>query len=245
MATVREVKYPTSDGRPMAETDTHRDDMLDLIETLKERFAAEPGVYVSGNLLLYYVPGDQRKHVSPDVFVVRGVGMRQREYYLLWEEGKGPDVVIELTSSSTRVEDTKRKFALYQDVLKVPEYFLFDPRVDYLEPPLVGYRLQRGKYVPISRVKDRLPSKVLGLHLERSGRELRLYDPEAGRWLGTPRERTTGAELRAAQAELRTAQAEARAALAEARAAQAEALLARQQAEIELERLRKQTPPYS
>ena len=64
--------YPTSDGRPMAETDLHRDVMFDLIETLKERFAADPLTYVSGNILLFYEPGNKRRHVSPDVLVVLG-----------------------------------------------------------------------------------------------------------------------------------------------------------------------------
>src|SRR3954452_23150266 len=69
----REVEYPTSDGRPMAETDTHRQDMVDLIAALQDRFAADPDAYVSGNLLLFYEQGSPRKHVSPDVFVVLGV----------------------------------------------------------------------------------------------------------------------------------------------------------------------------
>ena len=59
-------------------------------------------VYVSGNLLVYYVPGDRLRHLSPDVFVAKGVPKRERLNYLMWEEGKGPDVVIELTSSSMR-----------------------------------------------------------------------------------------------------------------------------------------------
>jgi hypothetical protein len=88
--------YPTSDGKPMAETDDHRDLMNALIETLKAYFAGEPMVYVSGNLLLFYVPGNKRRHLSPDVFVVRGVPNHNRPNYLLWEEGRGPQFVIEL-----------------------------------------------------------------------------------------------------------------------------------------------------
>jgi hypothetical protein len=38
--------------------------------------------------------------------------------YLTWEEGKTPDLAVELTSSSTRHKDTTRKFQLYQDVLR-------------------------------------------------------------------------------------------------------------------------------
>ena len=73
MATAREVEYPTSDGRPMAETPLHMQEMIDLIETLQDHFAEDPNVYVWGNMMLYYVEGDRRKHISPDVFVVRGV----------------------------------------------------------------------------------------------------------------------------------------------------------------------------
>src|SRR5262245_17691159 len=157
--------YPTSDGKPMAETDIHRDLMQELIQTLKAYYAEQDRVYVSGNLLLFYEKGNKRKHVSPDVFVVKGVEKGDRENYLLWEEGHPPQVVIELTSSSTRSEDTKKKYALYQHTLKVREYFLFDPRGDYLKPSLQGHRLRKGEYHPIHTVADRLPSQVLGLHL--------------------------------------------------------------------------------
>jgi Uma2 family endonuclease len=179
------ISYPTSDGKPMAETDWHRILMIDLIQTLDGWFAHDPNVYVSGNLLMFYVEGDRRRHLSPDVFVVKGVPKHKRLYYLLWEEKKGPDVVIELTSKSTRNEDLKKKFQLYQDVLKVSEYFLFDPLGDYLKPPMQGFRLQGGKYEPIAPVKNRLPSPTLRLHLERDGENLRLYDPKSGQWLPT------------------------------------------------------------
>jgi Uma2 family endonuclease len=57
-------------------------------------------------MFVYYVPGDRLKHVSPDLFVVRGVPKdKPRKKYLCWEEGKGPDLVVELTSGSTRDED--------------------------------------------------------------------------------------------------------------------------------------------
>ena len=49
------VDYPTSDGRPMAETELHRDLILELIETLKAKYVDDPNMYVSGNLLVYYV----------------------------------------------------------------------------------------------------------------------------------------------------------------------------------------------
>ncbi|HMF11185.1 MAG TPA: Uma2 family endonuclease [Gemmataceae bacterium] len=186
--------YPTSDGRPMAETDHHRILMNDLIQTLEAYYAGDSMVYVSGNLLLFYEPGNRRRHISPDVLVVKGVPKHKRLNYLVWEEGKGPDVTIELTSSSTRHEDQETKFRRYRDVLRVKEYFLFDPFGDYLKPPLQGYRLRAGAYQPVRPLQGRLPSKILGLHLERNGSDLRLYDPEAKQWLPTPQERIAQGE---------------------------------------------------
>jgi len=182
------LDYPTRDGKPMAETDLHRILMLALIERLRAYFANEPLVYVSGNLLVFYQRGNRRKHVAPDVFVVRGVPKHLRDNYLIWQEGKAPEFVIELTSKTTRKEDTEKKSALYRDVLKVKEYFLFDPRAEYLDPPLQGYRLRAGKYLPIKAVDGRLPSRVVGLHLDRDGSDVRLWNPQTGQWLPTPDE---------------------------------------------------------
>jgi Uma2 family endonuclease len=233
---VRQNDYPTRDGRPMGETDWHCKLLMSLRQTLAAYYAADPRVYASGNLLVFYVPGDKRRHLSPDVFVVKGVPKRDRPNYLIWEEGKGPDVVIELTSASTRHEDVEEKYQLYQDRLRVPEYFLFDPLGDYLDPPLRGYRLRQGKYQPIRAVKGRLPSKVLGLHLERDGHVLRLFDPVTGQWLPTAEERATQAEERTAQAEERTAQAEEKISQVEAE---------NERLRQELEALRRQQPRKS
>jgi Uma2 family endonuclease len=197
----REVDYPTGDGKPMAETDVHRDLMVDLIQTLQERHATDPDVYVSGNILLFYEEGNRRRHVSPDVLFVRGIEKKQRENYLAWLEGKYPDLVIELTSGSTRSVDTKKKFALYRDVLRVPEYIMFDPFEDYLWPSMVGYRLVEGRYDVIGWVDGRLPSEVLGLHLERDGSSLRLHDPTTGLRLPTLQEKAEAERLRADQAQ--------------------------------------------
>ena len=156
---------------------------------LRDYFAIDPMVHVGGNLLLFYEEGNKRKHVSPDAFMVRGIPkFPLRDYYLLWEEGKPPDVVVEITSKTTRQEDQKKKRILYRDVLKIPEYFQFDPTEDYLKPSLQGVRRVGDEYLPIEPVDGRLPSAILGLHLERSGWELRLWDPVRGFRLLTPGE---------------------------------------------------------
>jgi Uma2 family endonuclease len=217
------IDYPSSDGKPMAETPLHMRVMMDLIQTLIAWFAAKPRVYVWGNLFLYYVPGDPRKNVAPDVMVVKGVAKhRPRDVFKVWEEGRSPCTIIEVSSRKTRTEDEKTKFQLYQDVLKVNEYFLFDPRAQYLKPPLKGYRLHRGVYEPIEAEAGRLPSKELGLHLERHEQELRLWNPATELWLPTPDEVIKQEMQARQQAEQRWKQAEQ----------------GRQQAEAEVERLR-------
>lgn len=236
--TTRTIEYPTRDGRPMGETEVHRDDMIALIEALKRHYADNPRVCVSGNLLIFYVEGDKRRHVSPDVFVALGVERRRRDNYLIWEEGKAPDFVIELTSKSTSTEDTDKKFELYRDVLKVREYFLFDPYQEYLKPPFRGYRLIEGQYRPIEPVAGRLPSEVISLHLERDGMELRLYNPATGAWLDTDLEAyRREAEARRGAEETARRDAEARRIAEEAARREAEA---RRVAEDEVARLRRE-----
>jgi Uma2 family endonuclease len=245
-AAEREVDYPTSDGKPMGETDLHRNDMMDVIQVLEGHFAAEPNVYVTGNLLLFYERGNRRRHVSPDAFVVRGVPkLPPRENYLVWQEGKGPDVVIEITSRTTRREDQQKKRLIYRDVLKVPEYFQFDPTEDYLRPPMQGHRLVEGEYVPIAPVEGRLPSKELGLHLERQGTQLRFYDPATGRRLPTRSEAAAESDLARQEAEAGRQEAEAGRQEAEVGRQEAEAALqqeaeTRRRLEAENERLRRE-----
>ena len=205
-----ESDYPTGDGRPLAETPIHRDNLLDAVKILQRFFADNSQAYVSGNMFVYYEKGNRRKHVSPDVFVALGVPKNKpRDAYFVWQEAHGPDVVIELTSKSTRDEDLDEKMTIYQDRMPVPEYFLFDPKDEYLDPPLQGHRLRQGKYVPIEMVDGRLPSEVLGLHLERDGEWLRFYDPATGLWLPTPEEREAVLEVRRERAEAERERAEA------------------------------------
>jgi Uma2 family endonuclease len=199
--------YPTSDGKPMAETDLHRDLMNALIETFKWWYADDTDVYVSGNLLICYEKGNKRIHVAPDVFMVRGVPSYRRENYLLWEE-RPLDVVIEVTSKTTMMEDIEEKYNLYVEKLGVKEYFLFDPKQEYLKPSLQGYRKVKDRFRPIKPIDGRLPSKELGLHLERVGVELRLWNPADGTRLPTPSERANVAAERAEQEAERAEQAE-------------------------------------
>jgi Uma2 family endonuclease len=177
-----EIEYPESDGKPMAESDVHLEVMLALIQGLKDHFSQTSDVYVAGNLLLYYEQG-KRSSVAPDVFVVRGVPNHKRDTYLLWREGKAPCFVLEITSKSTRDEDLSKKKLVYAR-LGVEEYFLFDPRGEYLEPQLQGFRLSRGKYQPIAPASDgSLVSRSLSVSFRPDGEALRPSDVATGRAL--------------------------------------------------------------
>ncbi|HSN85432.1 MAG TPA: Uma2 family endonuclease [Thermoanaerobaculia bacterium] len=248
----QEVYYPESDGKPVAESDIHIDELLTARHALKEHFRAVEDVYAAGNMLLYYVQGDPRKCVAPDVFVVRGVPKRRRNIFKLWEEGHAPCFVLEITSDTTRSEDLRKKKDLYQD-LGVEEYFLFDPLQDYLKPSLQGFRLVDGRYQPIpSEVDGSLASRTTGTRLRREGHEkLRFVNAETGEPLVRIEElrdlADTAAEaLREADGERRKARsAEVERQRAEEERQQMKARLAeetaaRRAAEEELARLRRE-----
>lgn len=235
----REIYYPESDGRPMAETDLHRKMMIALLHALEEYFRNTPEVYVAGNLLLYYEKGNPKASCAPDVFLVRGVPKGDRRTYRLWEEGKAPNLVIELTSKSTRQEDTDNKPALYTQ-LGVEEYFMFDPLNEYLRPPLIGYRLDKGEYVRMEpSTNGRFKSEVTGLELGTLNGWLRFFDPATGLPLRTPAE---AEEARRKEEEARRKEEEARRKEQEARRIAEKALAdekeVRKSLEKELERMR-------
>ncbi len=199
-----DIYYPESDGQPMAETDLHRDEMYDLIHALKRRYRDVPDVYVTGNLFFYYVKGNPRSVVAPDLFLVYGVAKRKRRTYKLWEEGRVPSLVIELTSDSTKDEDLSKKKVCYES-LGVEEYFLHDPYGDYLHPTLQGFRLVNGRYRPIDPEPDgSLHSLTTGLILQVEGTRLRLVDAVTGErllWEDELDEKVDAAERRAAALE--------------------------------------------
>lgn len=188
------IFYPESDGKPMAETEIHRDLMIDFIQILKDYFINKD-VCVSGNMFMYYEEGDPKKSVAPDVFVVCGIEKKQRRIYRIWEEGRSPDFILEVASPSTFKDDIGPKKDLYESVLRVKEYFIYDP-LGQVVPSFIGYRLIDGKYHEIDFVKGRLLSTVLGLELGEYLGELRLYEPELSNWLKSRSERVEDAEAR-------------------------------------------------
>ena len=141
-------------------------------------------MYVSGDLLIYYEEGNPRVSVAPDVFVVFGVEDRMRMSYKVWEEGKGPDFVLEVASPGTWREDVGPKREVYAR-LGVGEYWLYDPLGEHLSPELQGYRRVGGGYERQAAVESLdgrlgLHSETLGLDLWAGGREMRFRDPVTG-----------------------------------------------------------------
>ncbi|MDQ2733320.1 MAG: Uma2 family endonuclease, partial [Armatimonadota bacterium] len=226
LSTPAEIEYPDSDGKPMAETDTHRDLMSNHILMFQARYEHDPNAYVSGNNFIYYKEGEPKKFISPDVYYVPGVPKRKRNSYKVWEEGgRVPVIAFEFTSRSTKNEDQVTKFKIYEQELKTQELVYFDPTGDYLKPPLQGHRLVNGRYVRIEMVNGRLYSEELGLEIMADGDNLRLYDPVTEEWLLTPREH----RLRADQ-EARRAHEQAQRANEEAQRANEEAQRANEEA---------------
>ncbi len=225
------IEYPTEDGVPLAESDYQAIPLMYAVTGLRDFFRRRPDVYVSGNLLVYYEEGNVDASVAPDVFVVFGVPSHRRPIYKVWEEGKSPDFVMEITSNHTRDEDEGPKRELYES-LGVREYWQYDPTGDYLEPPLRCLSLVRGEYEELTetRLGDGslvMYSAVLGLEVRVEEGGLRFRDPETGESISTFTELRQGRQQARQQAELARQQAEQ---------AQRQAEDARRAAEARLER---------
>jgi Uma2 family endonuclease len=149
------------------ETERHKKQMDLLIYSLQPWLSQqEQGGYVGGNMFVYYSPDQVRNedYKGPDVFVVLGVPTVERLSWVVWDEGKGPDVVIELLSDSTATNDKNDKKTIYQDQLQVPEYFWYDP---FNSKDWAGFRLTDGVYQKVKLQQGRLLSRRLGLSLVR------------------------------------------------------------------------------
>jgi Uma2 family endonuclease len=149
---------------------------------------------------------EKRAFRGPDVFWVGGVDpAREREVWIAWEEdGRLPDVIIELLSPATAKKDRTEKKDLYAQVFGTAEYFLYDPRRRKLE----GFRLAGpGVYRPlVPDARGRLRSEQLGVFLgrwhgvwERQEADwVRLYRPD-GSLVPTAEEQAKAAEAELAR----------------------------------------------
>ncbi len=133
--------YPEEDDQPLGESELHVLALFDLLNQLRGHFRDRPDVHVGGNQFVYWVKGDARRSVCPDLYVKFDSSREPpRRVWKTWEEGGIPEVVIEITSSSTRDMDQGSKRGLYE-LLGVQEYYLFDATSEYLQPQAAGFRL--------------------------------------------------------------------------------------------------------
>jgi Uma2 family endonuclease len=204
------VFYPSEDGKPMAETPVHARCMVLLFQALEDFFRNRPDVYVALNMNWYWEQGNPRARRAPDVMVIPDVGQRDRNSFRSWNEGGAiPAVCFELASLKT----WRANLGAVRDDYEaqgVREYFIFDPRVQFLDDALTGYRLRGGRYVPLRPDREGgMVSRQLNLRLVPEGEMLRLVDLASGEPVLTRDERIA---VEAARAEHQTARAEALAA---------------------------------
>ena len=144
--------------------------------------------------------------------------------YVISEQGKPPDFVLEVASSSTGRRDTVYKRVRYAE-LRIPEYWRFDETGRYHGARLAGDRLVDGRYEPIEI--DQLPdgsqqghSAILNVDLRWADGQLHWHDPMTGERIASlesERAARIQAQAHAAAEQLARAAAEQRAGTAEAR----------------------------
>jgi Uma2 family endonuclease len=157
------------DGEPL-ESNRHRIAMNVLIRSTQQVFLerGRSDTFVGGNMFVYYSRNQamNRDFRGPDFFAVLGVERdRDRQGWVVWEEqGRYPDVIVELLSASTAAVDKGVKKDLYEQVFKTPDYFVFDP---FAPTSLQGWRLDLAQgYQPLSpNERGWLWCETLGLWL--------------------------------------------------------------------------------
>ena len=172
------VVYPESDGQPLAETSLHVKVLILLYSLLEHRYRERSDVLLAMDLFWYWKKGDPSACTAPNLMVIFGAGNQERRSYKLWRENNiVPAIILEVASESTwrqRLFDNRADY----ERLGVSEYFLFDPEDDYLPEQLMGFRLQQGRYRPITLDEQGfMVSQTLNLKLKPVGRYLRAFDP--------------------------------------------------------------------
>jgi len=198
-----EVIFPPGDilsDEPPLESDLHRDQIDLLIRLLKSWWREKQDFYASGNLTIYYSPNQKKSEYfrGPDFFVVLGTEKKDRKSWVVWQEdGKYPNVIVEILSNSTAVIDKGFKKQIYQDTFRTPDYFLFDP----IKMEFQGFHLVDGKYQEIQSTTDgRLWSQQLELYLGVYEGKLRFFTTE-NQLIPSSEELAQQAEERVQQAE--------------------------------------------
>ena len=196
-------------------------------------------LFIGTDLNLYYDSRHPLWHKRPDWFMVLGVLRPSQQQdlrwsYVVWDEGRSPFLVVELLSPGTEAEDLGRtlgevqqpptKWQVYEQVLRIPYYLVFDRYTHQLR----AFRLVATRYeeLPLPEGKLWFEELSLGLGLwlgeyqHTHGLWLRWYDAKH-HWLPTPEERAL-AEGQRAEAERQKAEAERQRAEVERQKAEAE-----------------------
>ncbi len=173
----QEIIYPSSDGEPLAESYAHLYAILTTLEVLKQ-YLANHQATVLANQFLYYSQGFPKMRVAPDVMVIFDVALGGRDNYKIWEEGQVPQVIFEMTSQGTKNQDQEFKKVLYEQ-LGVAEYWLFDPKGEWITEKLRGYRLRKGEYELINnnyseplQLRLQIEENLIGFYREDTGEKL-------------------------------------------------------------------------
>ena len=157
------------------EGDWHQDAKVRAKGTLNEFFRrAGRRIYVTNELGVYY-PGETL--FCPDILAVLDVDDHPRTKWVVVDEGKGLDLVIEVHHKGDRKKDYETNVERYAR-LGIAEYFIFD--VGAID--LRGHRLSPSKpavYVPILPQAGRWASNVLGLDLALEDGGIRFFQGTA------------------------------------------------------------------
>lgn len=166
---IPEIIYPIEDGEPLAESYEHLRAIFNIFSALTQYLSSQQALVLS-NQFLFYSQGYPKLRVAPDVMVIFDVAPGGRPNYKIWEEGQVPKVIFEITSPSTRRQDQGLKYDLYEQ-LGVAEYWLFDPKGEWIPEKLKGYKLYRDTYEFI----ENNISQALQLELKIEGQYISFY----------------------------------------------------------------------
>ena len=157
---------------------------------LKQFLGNPETTIVSGEKYITARRGADRKF--PDLLVAFGVepaAYRETNGYVITEQGKPPDLVLEIASEATGDVDVGEKREFYER-LGIPEYWRFDKTGRYHGTWLAGDRLVEGRYEPVAieEVEDGVlqgHSAVLNLNWRWEDGRLGCHDPATGRHIAT------------------------------------------------------------
>ncbi|GAB1542453.1 Uma2 family endonuclease [Scytonema sp. NUACC21] len=163
---------------PPLESDLHREQIELLIRLIKWYWRERQDFYATGNLTVYFSPNQKKSEDfrGPDFLVVLDTEKKDRKSWVVWQEdGKYPNVIIELLSDSTASIDKGLKKQIYQNTFRTPDYFWFDP----VSLEFQGFHIVDGQYQELLLTPEgRLWSQQLGLYLGVIERKLRFFTPD-------------------------------------------------------------------